>query len=87
VKNHSNRSRRSPMKHLGRLIDVAPDRDTVASFVGLDEKTSMAHQYAALSYCWGKKHLISTKATVSDFGTRIPLTLVSKTVQDAITVT
>jgi hypothetical protein len=75
------------MKHPGRLIDVAPNGDTLASFVRLEKKAPLAHQYAALSYCWGKNQLMTTKATVSDFRMRIPLTLVSKTVQDAITVT
>jgi hypothetical protein len=68
-----------------RLLDV---RGLKENWVKLVETHGQAKEYAALSYCWGKEtpKITTTKETYSGMLGGVPCRLLSRTVQDAVTV-
>lgn len=68
-----------------RLLDV---RLVKENWVRLIETHGQAKEYAALSYCWGKKPpiLVTRTETYRRMLAGVPCRLLSKSVQDAITV-
>ena len=52
-----------------------------------ETEQELAH-YTTLSHCWGKKHIVTTtKATLEQRKLEVPWLLLSRTFQDAITIT
>ncbi|KAJ4986068.1 het domain-containing protein [Stagonosporopsis vannaccii] len=67
-----------------RVVDVGPDNDSVK----LVESRGLQDEYICLSHCWGLEQIITTtKATIDDRKHGISWSLLSKTFQDAISMT
>jgi hypothetical protein len=66
-----------------RILDVSPT-GTEAELV-LVETNGQSAPYAALSHCWGKKQIITTKLnTIDQWKKEIPMNLLSNTFRDAV---
>ncbi|KAI0406621.1 HET-domain-containing protein [Xylaria palmicola] len=69
-----------------RLIDVGPSHD---DYVRLMETVTKSHSdYIALSYCWGDVGVVKTTAgNYEEMKTGMPISILPRTIQDAISVT
>ncbi|KAM5356542.1 hypothetical protein ACJ41O_003188 [Fusarium nematophilum] len=71
-----------------RVINIGPEsNDRIHVFEHDDTTQHIDEPYIALSHCWGKSHhLISTKATLSQWKKNIPFSDLARTFQDAVNI-
>ena len=80
------RAKPSPTPLPRRVLDVGVRGDQ--NVIRLVETRGMAADYMTLSHCWGKKEIvITTKATLQQHKADVPWSKLSRTFQDAISIT
>lgn len=84
--NHSHCALRPPAKLPARVLDVG--NRGAQNVVRLYETQRELAHYTSLSHCWGKKHIVTTtKATLEQRKLEVQWPQLSKTFQDAISIT
>jgi hypothetical protein len=69
-----------------RVVDVGPAGMPLSA--SLLETNAQHDYYLTLSYCWGQTDVATTtKKTLSQYKTSIPLDVLAKTIQDALVIT